>query len=95
MTSPRVVDARDAERAPDTLDSVLEHLSAGGLLAYPTETVYGFGGLPIRSVIEGLRALKKRDAAKPMLLLVPDREAVSHLTWTPEAIELADYNSDD
>ena len=86
---PRVIDVRDDIRAADTLVSVLEHLRAGGLLAYPTETVYGFGGLPVRSVIEGLVTLKKRDPAKPMLLLVPDREAVSDLTWTPEAIELA------
>ena len=77
-------------RAPDTLDSVQEHLRLGGLLAYPTETVYGFGGLPIRSVIDTLMELKKRDLEKPMLLLVPDREAVSDLTWTPEAIELAE-----
>ena len=89
MTGPRVIDFRDGTRAADTLDSVLDHLRLGGLLAYPTETVYGFGGLPTRSVIEGLAALKKRDPAKPMLLLVPDREAVSDLTWTPEAIELA------
>ena len=87
---PKVIDVRDATRAADTLDSVLDHLRLGGLLAYPTETVYGFGGLPIRSVIEGLVALKMRGPAKPMLLLVPDREAVSDLTWTPEAIELAD-----
>ncbi len=44
----------------------------------------------MRPVIEGLGALKTRGPAKPMLLLVPDREAVSDLTWTPEAIELAD-----
>ena len=69
---------------------MLEHVSVGGLLAYPTETVYGFGGVLTRSVIEGLVALKRRDRAKPMLLLVPDREAESDLTWTPEAIELAE-----
>ena len=88
--TPRVVDVRDTTRAAHTLDSVLEHVSVGGLLAYPTETVYGFGGVLTRSVIEGLVALKRRDRAKPMLLLVPDREAVSDLTWTPEAIELAE-----
>ena len=88
--TPRVIDVRDTTRAAHTLDSVLEHVSAGGLLAYPTETVYGFGGVLTRSVIEGLVALKGRDRAKPMLLLVPDREAVSDLTWTPEAIELAE-----
>ncbi len=87
---PRVIDARDATRVAHTLDSVLEHVGAGGLLAYPTETVYGFGGLPTRSVIEGLVALKRRGRGKPMLLLVPDREAVSDLTGTPEAVELAD-----
>ena len=88
--TPRVIDVRDTPRTAHTLDSVLEHVSAGGLLAYPTETVYGFGGVLTRSVIEGLVALKGRDRAKPMLLLVPDREAVSDLTWTPEAIELAE-----
>ena len=88
--TPRVIDVRDTPRTAHTLDSVLEHVSGGGLLAYPTETVYGFGGVPTRSVIEGLVALKRRDRAKPMLLLVPDREAVSDLTWTPEAIELAE-----
>ena len=90
MTGPKLIDVREATRAADTLDSVQEHLELGGLLAYPTETVYGFGGLPTRSVIDRLMELKKRDPVKPMLLLVPDREVVSDLTWTPEAIELAD-----
>ena len=76
MTGPRVIDFRDATRAADTLDSVLDHLRLGGLLAYPTETVYGFGGLPTHAVIERLVALKKREPAKPLLLLVQDREAV-------------------
>ena len=90
MTGPRVIDFRDATRAADTLDCVLDHLRLGGLLAYPTETVYGFGGLPTHAVIERLVALKKREPAKPLLLLVQDREAVGDLTWTHEAIELAD-----
>jgi len=90
MTGPRVIDFRDATRARDTLDSVLDHLKRGGVLAYPTETVSGFGGLPTQAVIKRLLALKKREPAKPMLLLVQDGESVSDLTWTPEAVELAD-----
>lgn len=91
VTGPRVIDVGDATRSADTVDSVLDHLRVGGLLAYPTETVYGFGGLPTASVIDALAALKMRGRPKkPMLLLVPDREAVSDLTWTPEAIELTD-----
>jgi L-threonylcarbamoyladenylate synthase len=89
VTGLRVIDFREDTRAPGTLDAVLDHLRLGGLLAYPTETVYGFGGLPTHAVIKKIRALKKREAAKPMLLLVQDTEAVSDLTWTPEAIELA------
>ena len=69
---------------------MLHHLRLGGLIAYPTETVYGFGGSPTPPVIERVGALKKRDPAKPMLLLVPDQEAVNDLMWTPEAIELAE-----
>jgi L-threonylcarbamoyladenylate synthase len=90
MAGPRLIDVREAMLEAEPLGSVLEHLRSGGLLAYPTETVYGFGGSPTRSVIDRLMELKKRDPAKPMLLLVPDRESVSDLTWTPEAIELAD-----
>ena len=90
MTGPRLIDFRNATRAADTLDSVLDHLKRGGLLAYPTETVYGFGGLPTHAVIKRLLALKEREPAKPMLLLIQDGESVSDLTWTPEAVELAD-----
>ena len=89
MTGPRLIDVREAMRAADTLDSVREHVRLGGLLAYPTETVYGFGGAPTPSVIAKLVELKKRDPNKPMLLLVPNKEAVSDLEWTAEAIELA------
>jgi L-threonylcarbamoyladenylate synthase len=90
MNGPKVFDFRDPLGEAHALDPVLDHLRSGGLLAYPTDTVYGFGGLPMVSVIERLMAFKGRDRSKPMLLLVPDRAAVSSLTWTPEAIELAD-----
>lgn len=90
MTAPRVLDVREGAIEPDSFDLVLHHLKLGGLLAYPTETVYGFGGTPTPGVIEKLRALKEREREKPLMLLVPDMEAVCDLTWTPEAIELAE-----
>jgi L-threonylcarbamoyladenylate synthase len=95
MTDPRVIDVRDVAAQADTLDAIVDHVQAGGLLAYPTETVYGFGGLPTPSAIARIVALKGRgpkgrEAAKPILLLVPDRKSVTDLTWTPEAIALAD-----
>ena len=87
---PRVVDVRESTSWAETLGAVVDHVRLGGLLAYPTETVYGFGGLATPSVIERLQALKRRGPTKPMLLLVPDRQAVRDLRWTPEARELAE-----
>src|SRR5436305_13862424 len=40
------------------------------VLAYPTETVYGFGGAIDRESVDALIALKGRPAGKPFLLLV-------------------------
>lgn len=49
------------------------HLNAGGLLAYPTETVYGLGSRAMHADVGALAALKGRSAAKPFLLLISDR----------------------
>ena len=74
---------------PD-LGTVVGHVEAGGLLVYPTETVYGLGGVVVDSVLGALVAAKKREADEPFLLLVPSRESVDHLAWTPAAMDLAD-----
>jgi L-threonylcarbamoyladenylate synthase len=52
---------------------VAAHLGAGGLLAYPTETVYGLGSRALARDVEALAALKGRVAGKPFLLLISDR----------------------
>ena len=53
--------------------AVVAHLGAGGLLAYPTETVYGLGSRAVARDVEALAALKGRVAGKPFLLLISDR----------------------
>lgn len=46
----------------------------GGVIAYPTETVYGIGGDPLRlDVIERIDQLKGRGPEKTFLLLVSSR----------------------
>ncbi len=55
------------------LERVVSHLRAGGLLGYPTETVYGLGCLPRDDALAGLARLKGRPAEKPFLLLVSSR----------------------
>jgi L-threonylcarbamoyladenylate synthase len=62
----------DAEVAA-AIPRIVEHLRAGGLLAYPTETVYGLGSLPAPGPLAALARLKGRPAGKPFLLLVSSR----------------------
>jgi L-threonylcarbamoyladenylate synthase len=85
--TPRVLDLRgDAAGIPS---DVLHHLRAGGVIAYPTETVYGLGGIAGGVAVERVRALKARDPAKPLLVLVASAESVSGLRWSESAKELA------
>lgn len=86
----RRLDFRTEPRDRETLDEVRRHLEDGGLLAYPTETVYGFGCALLGDALERLAALKNREPDHPFLLLVPDRRSVEGLRWTAEARELAE-----
>lgn len=52
---------------------VARHLAGGGLIAYPTETVYGLGSAPEAGPLAALAALKGRPPRKPFLLLVSGR----------------------
>jgi len=71
---------------------IREHLERGGLLAYPTETVYGLGSRPRQEDVAALAALKGRRADKPFLLLVSGRRMVEAygLVFTDAATALAD-----
>ena len=88
MTSgPRTLDVRTD---PDAhLDAVVAHLRAGGLIAYPTETVYGLGGGVRPDAVQRVRALKSREQGKPLIALVPSAGSLSELRWTQGARELA------
>ena len=90
MTSPRIlrVDLED----PAQLDRIVGHLEDGGLLGYPTETVYGLGADATPRGIRAVRRLKGRGDEKPFLILLPEpeSEAGSVLEWTPSARSLAE-----
>ena len=68
-----------------------EHLARGGLLAYPTETVYGLGSGPSVPALDALARLKGRALGKPFLLLVSSRAMVEEwgLVLTAAARALA------
>jgi L-threonylcarbamoyladenylate synthase len=73
------------------IPQVVKHLVKGGLLAYPTETVYGLGSRALQADVAALAALKGRSAGKPFLLLISDRAmAESHgLAFNASADALA------
>jgi L-threonylcarbamoyladenylate synthase len=62
-----------------SLAGTLAHLEQNGVLAYPTETVYGFGGAIDSGSVDRLVALKRREAGKPFLLLISDSAMISRL----------------
>lgn len=62
-----------SEQVTAAIPQVAAHLKGGGLLGYPTETVYGLGSRAVEREVAALAALKGRPAGKPFLLLISDR----------------------
>ena len=57
----------------------IAHLNERRVLAYPTETVYGFGGGVDHESVRNLVALKSRPRGKPFLMLVAGVDMLSRL----------------
>ena len=57
----------------------LAHLEMRRVLAYPTETVYGFGGAIDRDSVDALIRLKGRPRGKPFLLLIAGSDMLGKL----------------
>jgi L-threonylcarbamoyladenylate synthase len=61
------------------LRAAIDHLASGRVLAYPTETVYGFGTAVDHESVESLVALKGRPPGKPFLLLIGNPSQLARL----------------
>lgn len=81
-------DADYAAAAP----KVAAHFARGGLLAYPTETVYGLGSRARADDVAALARLKGRPPRKPFLLLIAGRSMAeaTGLTFNEAAHALAE-----
>ena len=88
---PRSIPFWSPEEVERSLAATIEHLQSGLVLAYPTETVYGFGTNTDHAAVESLVALKKRPPAKPFLVLIAGSEMLERIgvTLTPAASRLA------
>jgi L-threonylcarbamoyladenylate synthase len=67
-------------------EATLAHLRTGGTVAYPTTTLPGLACLPMASALDGLYALKRRSADKPVSLAVLDLEQASRLVKVPPIV---------
>ena len=68
------------ENLTDNLERAAGLLRAGGLVAVPTETVYGLAGNGLDpEAVERIYEVKGRPAVKPLSLMVPGPEAFSAL----------------
>jgi L-threonylcarbamoyladenylate synthase len=74
------------------LPLVAEHLARGGLLAYPTETVYGIGSRARDEELTTLAEVTDRPPGKPFLLLVSGQLMArdNGLSFSDAAMRLAD-----
>ena len=68
---------RTPEEIRAALPTVVAHLARRGIVAYPTETVYGLGSITAAAAVERLSALKGREPNKPFLLLVSSRRMLA------------------
>lgn len=68
-----------AEEVASAFPHALAQLEARRVLAYPTETVYGFGGAIDRESVDTLVTLKRRPQGKPFLLLVAGSDMLARL----------------
>jgi len=69
-------------QAPDDAPLVLaaEVLQSGGIVVYPTETLYGLGALASHGkAIDRIHGLKRRESGKPILVLVRSRDEAAAL----------------
>lgn len=74
------------------MTEALERLAAGGLVAFPTETVYGLGADALSpQAVARVFAVKGRPAHNPLIVHVADPAMAGQVVrhWPPQAEELA------
>ncbi|RLE56298.1 MAG: threonylcarbamoyl-AMP synthase [Thermoprotei archaeon] len=86
---PRVIKVAAGILSDEVLREVAQVVKSGGLIIYPTDTVYGLGADPLNEqAIRRVYAVKRREQ-KPLPVLVSSIERARELVYvTPEAEKL-------
>jgi L-threonylcarbamoyladenylate synthase len=78
---------------PEAIARAAEVLRRGGLVAFPTETVYGLGAAALDpAAVARIFAAKGRPATNPLIVHITDADEARSLTaaWPEEAAQLAE-----
>lgn len=78
---------------PVALQHALDVLSNGGLIAFPTDTVYGLASLPSKTeYIERLYIAKGRESTRAIAILLSSADELENISHMPSdaALKLAD-----
>jgi L-threonylcarbamoyladenylate synthase len=83
--------SKQAVATPETIAQAAKNLADGGLVAFPTETVYGLGADATNGeAVAGIFAAKGRPRFNPLIVHVTDIEqAQQHGEFNPAARQLA------
>ncbi len=89
--TPRPIPFWSPAEVESSLRGTIAHLDGGGVVAYPTETVYGFGTALDHASVETLVRMKRRPPGKPFLILIDGSAMLDRLGLhlTPAASRLA------
>jgi L-threonylcarbamoyladenylate synthase len=68
-----------------TIKRAVKILQDGGLVAFPTDTIYGLGALPTRhDAVQRIYSVKTRNASNPIALLLASIEDLDGVAILPE-----------
>ncbi len=86
----RVVPVDPKSPQPDVIREASEVLRRGGLVAFPTDTLYALGASAAEpAAIDRVLTVKGRHHGKPLSVLVPSVEAATHLAAVlPDGVRL-------
>lgn len=85
---PLVIDVRNAEDPRDVVHRAVQTISEGGVVAFPTETVYGLGARALDAdAVRRLLEIKGRPADNPLALAIRGSDELAD--YVPDASPLA------
>ncbi|HGE71282.1 TPA: threonylcarbamoyl-AMP synthase [Candidatus Poribacteria bacterium] len=79
MTTVLKVDTNNPN--PQDIEKAVDILKKGGIIAFPTDTVYGIGAdYSNKRAVERIFEIKDRDSRKPLQVLIADKNDLNFIT---------------